>query len=624
MKTIYVDVDDEITSVIDKIKKEAEYDIALVIPKRAVLSQSIVNLKLLKRQAGILGKKIVIVPTTREIRAMAEKVGLVILKDAASQKEEERKEAVFAPHLRESKKPLESKISRILKEKIKKRKEKKARPRPVSEEKKMKVSFQESGKIKRVSISDIVQRIKERKREGLGEEKMQGEIKEPERDIQRIDQSLDQQKKEQIDSFLGQQESRREIQTSRKRKFFPSLPSHKVLLPRFLAKILFIFFVVSSACIAIIAFFVLPKAQIKVAPKTEPMTSEFDLVIDEGSETVDLEAKRIPGQLVTIEEESEKKKFEATGQKDIGNKAEGEVVIFNKFSSDPQRLVKGMRFVTSEGKVFNLTNDTEVPGAEVRLGKTVPGKTKAILSAESPGVDYNIEPSHFTILDLPQNQQKDIYAESESNFSGGTSKMVKIVSEENINKAKNQLSAETTEKVLNKFYAQAEKESKMFFKDTLVSKELEVKTDAEVGSEKENFEMQLKLAVSTLLFEKKSLSEVILNYLEAQIPQEKFLTNESLDEGISFKINHFDIQEKKEKEEYFSKIAARVTIKKKLAYRFDEERLKRDLVGKTKEEAEKIILGYPNIVGAEVSFWPFWVKKVPYLEKKIEIGLDLE
>lgn len=42
--TIYVDIDDEITAVIDKIQNSSSKVVALVLPKRAATFQSIVNI----------------------------------------------------------------------------------------------------------------------------------------------------------------------------------------------------------------------------------------------------------------------------------------------------------------------------------------------------------------------------------------------------------------------------------------------------------------------------------------------------------------------------------------------------------------------------------------------------
>ena len=45
----YVDTDDEITSVIGKLRGEKAEEIFLVVPKRALIAQSLVNLRLLDK-----------------------------------------------------------------------------------------------------------------------------------------------------------------------------------------------------------------------------------------------------------------------------------------------------------------------------------------------------------------------------------------------------------------------------------------------------------------------------------------------------------------------------------------------------------------------------------------------
>ena len=75
-KTIYLESDEEITSVIDKIRKTEFADIVLVIPKGATITQSIVNLKLIKKKAESLNKNISIVTGDKVARTLAEKVGI--------------------------------------------------------------------------------------------------------------------------------------------------------------------------------------------------------------------------------------------------------------------------------------------------------------------------------------------------------------------------------------------------------------------------------------------------------------------------------------------------------------------------------------------------------------------
>lgn len=75
-KNLYIDADEEITGVIDKILACKEPIIALVVPKRATVFTSIVNMKLLKRSADQNSKKLVLVTSDKSILPLAGTVGL--------------------------------------------------------------------------------------------------------------------------------------------------------------------------------------------------------------------------------------------------------------------------------------------------------------------------------------------------------------------------------------------------------------------------------------------------------------------------------------------------------------------------------------------------------------------
>lgn len=74
--TVYVDVDDEITAVIDKVRSSKDNIVALVLPKRAAVFQSVVNMKLLKRAADQESKKVVLITSEPTILPLAGSVGL--------------------------------------------------------------------------------------------------------------------------------------------------------------------------------------------------------------------------------------------------------------------------------------------------------------------------------------------------------------------------------------------------------------------------------------------------------------------------------------------------------------------------------------------------------------------
>ena len=69
--TVYIDVDDEITGIIDKIENSENKVVALVLPKRAASLQSIVNMKLLKRSADTAGKNVVLITSEAALLPLA-------------------------------------------------------------------------------------------------------------------------------------------------------------------------------------------------------------------------------------------------------------------------------------------------------------------------------------------------------------------------------------------------------------------------------------------------------------------------------------------------------------------------------------------------------------------------
>src|SRR3982751_3329411 len=84
---IYVDVDDEITSIIDKVDNSAHKVVALVLPKRAASLQSIVNMKLLKRSADTAGKNVVLITSEGALMPLAGAAGLHVAKNLQTKPE---------------------------------------------------------------------------------------------------------------------------------------------------------------------------------------------------------------------------------------------------------------------------------------------------------------------------------------------------------------------------------------------------------------------------------------------------------------------------------------------------------------------------------------------------------
>lgn len=74
----YIDIDEEIISAVGRLRKSGQSENVFIFPKRALILQSIVNLRLLEREAKKLGKQIIVVSQDESGRKLAEKAGLVV------------------------------------------------------------------------------------------------------------------------------------------------------------------------------------------------------------------------------------------------------------------------------------------------------------------------------------------------------------------------------------------------------------------------------------------------------------------------------------------------------------------------------------------------------------------
>lgn len=81
---IYIDVEDDISSVIEKLKNSSEKIVALVPPKGNSVLQSVVNLRLLHRAADKVDKRPVIVSSNQALAALAGGIGLYVAKTLQS------------------------------------------------------------------------------------------------------------------------------------------------------------------------------------------------------------------------------------------------------------------------------------------------------------------------------------------------------------------------------------------------------------------------------------------------------------------------------------------------------------------------------------------------------------
>lgn len=197
------------------------------------------------------------------------------------------------------------------------------------------------------------------------------------------------------------------------------------------------------------------------------------------------------GRVLEVEKEMSKL-FPATGKRIIEGQAKGKVKIFNNTLYN-QTLVSGTRlYREEEGVTFRTKEQVTVPAG---------GAVEVEVYADEIGAAGDVLPGKFIIPGLPISLQKLIYAESEEPMTGGATE-VKIVSADDIEKAKEKLLKEIIESV--RVEAEAELAEGEILLPEILDSEI-VQVTAEPGQDEAADEFNLQMAVKIkflVLFEK--------------------------------------------------------------------------------------------------------------------------
>ncbi|MFA6296140.1 MAG: hypothetical protein WC663_02215 [Patescibacteria group bacterium] len=541
MRHIYLEEDDEIISVIDKIKNVQDSNVELVFPNKSPLIRSIVNLKILKRQSDILKKNIIVVSTDEIGQVLAKKANLQIKSKVDDSQDEDQ----------------ESQVSDVPKN------------GPVFK------SYKEE---------ELLKNIKKLKNQETPE------VNKP--DYKEISKDS---KRKQIELL------KKKFSTNQKPKF--------VLLPSKISKIILGFFGVCLVIGIIAIIFILPKAQIIYSPKTEPFTHTLEATLVQGLSEPNIADKQISYELATIEKSSDEANFNASGEKDIGAKAKGQITIYNKYSSEPQPLIATTRFMGNNGKIYRLANDINVPGAKIDEGKTIAGSIDATIEADAFGSEYNLEAGAFAIPGLSLDKQQAIYAETVSAITGGESKKVTVITSDDLKKAKDDLLAKVSQKIAEEYKTKIPND-KIIIDGAIKNEILDSKTSGEENKEMKDFKMSVSVKSTIPYVSKNDLQKIVFADANSFLPENKQLLDENLDNGINY--------ESISQEE--NKINVKISLNKKMYTKIDELEVKNNIVGKKSQEAIDYIMTNPYVYKAEVNLWPFWVKRVPRIKSKINIS----
>lgn len=581
-KIIFVDIDDEITEVYDRVKDLKVRDIYIVIPKRAALLHSVVNLKILKRKLEDIEKKLFIITNDKTGVQLALQADIAVYEK--SEEDLGRKEAPDHPHL---------KISPI-----------KALKNFLEEEQPVRMAQ------KKFSIFDIVKKKKNVavSNEGLTNKAAKLKLNAP---------LLRSNKKE----------------TGRTVIFPTRIFSgyHGTVVILILASVI-LFLAVS--------YIALPGATIYLKPKSNVIEQNVNITLAD-AKIYAAELGTHPPNMIAAYAVSpngpirKNYTFNSTGKIFRGENAGGEIIIVN-VSEKPWPLVKDTRFQSPEGIIFRLNNRLEVPAAT----KEGPAKLKAGVTADSVDINGiivgdrgNIGPSRFFLPGLREASRKVLFAYSEGSMSSGKTLVTKIVSKEDINAAKEMAKQKIVSELvpsLNEFLSkmnQAQKsnlalltEQKIEWKRAINYEEPKIYLDEKIiGKEMESFLATAEITARGIAYNNDEFVNILKRELKhRQLPQKRLT---KIDENsISYRLHTAEN----------GKFTVTATIKGIEEYELDPERengqrlvnkIKGHILGWDRDEAEKFIQNLDEIDKVEIKTWPVWAPTIPNLANNIKVSI---
>lgn len=342
------------------------------------------------------------------------------------------------------------------------------------------------------------------------------------------------------------------------------------------------------------------------------MFSRVDVVIKPEIETLSLYTRlnvstsdsegSIKG-IILNEEGEVDKEFETTGI--VEKKAGGTIRVYNTYSSDSITFREGTRFMSDSGKIFTIADRTVIPGS--------PDYIDVKVTAAEAGSDYNIEPSIFSIPGLSGTEMYDkFYGRSFDSMTGGGE--VAVVSEEDLISAEDLIIEEFISVIRNNLIEDNSfGDEYLLLDDAFEVNILESSTLAEVGDESESFKYDVVGTGQVIAFKKSDAEDFIIKYILSELIT-KSIQPDSLE--IEYVLNEKNLEE--------GTISFDLEIKVNVYSDMNIDHLKEELIGKSAKEAGLILNSLEEVVSSDISFWPFWINKIPKNPKKINISFNLE
>jgi hypothetical protein len=375
-------------------------------------------------------------------------------------------------------------------------------------------------------------------------------------------------------------------------QFAQRLPRIKARIDRtnLVIGVVFLFFLLATVG-TVQAAKKLVKATLIISIAGQDIADTVKATADLESISVDSSSNILPAQIVTQTKTKEQTK-PTTGKKTTGDKAKGEVIIYNLRTDGNKNFDEGSAIASLVGSnkmLFTLdtsvTVGQAVPGADYTI---VPGKAKVAVASESFGPEYNLAAgTEFQIASY----SKSIYvAKNETGFTGGTKKEIAMISK----KDRAELLSELTEAIRSEAKDEliSQNQDKKIFLETLEAKPVKENYSGDVGTEAESVSLSLEAQVKAMAITETDYQNLLASILSSKVPA-GFSAN---GQNIKSEIKNIKTEE--------GKTSFDIDVATTLTPQTDKTQLLEMIAGKRPAEAKNILKRLPRVKNVEILFSP--------------------
>lgn len=595
---IYLEPDEEITSVIDRLRNAANNCLSLVVPRGSGLAQSIVNLKLLKKSANDMDKELSLVSTDRISRNLASQIGLTVYSKVS-----EAEGAI----------PKKAPIDNIASEASANGYKVNSYYNKKDDEGDLEEDPVEEGKEE--DAKDGAEEEENSENEEIKQELAQGRDEEEEEEEAEEEASRDEPTEEKKSTRKEEPAKPKEDQEEIKKDKNIPMNSHKIGLSK-TKKIVIIASSVCGVILLALAYIFIPYADVSVQLKTENMTVEKQISVDPGVRAVDSSNLIVPGTWIEIEKEVSKT-YTTTGKRDEGAKATGTITIINDYDSSSHKFPAGTQFLVGD-KVFLSTADATVPTITnikiIGVNTTWdPGTVQVAVTAKNPGDGYNIGPSTFSIAGAPNVSSKQkIWANSAAPMTGGVTKTVNIVSEDDLKNAAEEARKDAVASAKPELISKAKDSNAEIFESKISEEVISGDASKKSGDEADSFDYKVNIKLKVLSYSKTDVKNVLVDTAKTNLESDKMLINPDKSEVTTELVDSGTVE---------NVITVKSSLAGKVGQKLASEEVKNLIKNKKFGEAKKTIENNQAVESASVKITPA-IAKVPFVKSRIKVKFD--